>query len=127
MPVSRRTGNYGLQMQLLNECTYKEKKSKFLAFYYRIADEQEAQSIVDELKKEHRKANHVCWAAVVDGQEIFKNDGEVGRPANTMLEILKAKKREQHMIAVVRYFGGVKLGSGGVKRAFKEAMMQCLQ
>lgn len=113
-------------MHLINEIKYIEKKSKFLAYFYKIESEAEVQEIITNLKKEHRKANHVCWAAIVDQLEMFKNDGEVGNPANTMLDILRFKDRSQHLIAVVRYFGGIKLGPGGVKRAFKEAMMQCV-
>lgn len=113
-------------MHLISETLFKEKKSKFLAFYYKVEDEQEVKDIIDSLKKDHRKANHVCYAAVIDDLEIFKNDGEVGNPANAMLDILKFKNKKNHLIAVVRYFGGVKLGPGGVKRAFKDAMMQCI-
>lgn len=113
-------------MHLLNETKYTEKKSKFIAYYYEIASEQEIQSIILRLKKQHKKANHVCWAAIINNQELFKNDGEVGNPANTMLEILRSKNKQRHLIAIVRYFGGIKLGPGGVKRAFKKAMLQCL-
>lgn len=113
-------------MQLIKEATHKEKRSKFIASFYKISSEEEARSITAGLKKEHKKANHVCWAAVIDKKEIFKNDGEVGKPANAMLDILKFRKKDQHLIAVVRYFGGIKLGPGGVKRAFKDAMMLCM-
>lgn len=113
-------------MQLISEVTHKERKSKFIAHYYEISSEQEIQALVAGLKKKHKKSNHVCWAAIVDDRELFKNDGEVGNPANTMLEILKSKEKRQRLIAIVRYFGGIKLGPGGVKRASKEAMLLCL-
>ena len=113
-------------MQLINEAKHVEKKSKFLAHFYKIESEAEAKKIVTKLQKQHKKANHVCWAAIVENKEIFKNDGEVGNPANAMLDILRFREHDSHLIAVVRYFGGIKLGPGGVKRAFKDAMMQCI-
>lgn len=113
-------------MKLIKEHTHKEKKSRFIAHLYRISREEEIQPIIDQLKQDHRKAAHVCWAALAEGQELFRNDGEVGHPANTMLEVLKSKNKEGHLLAVVRYFGGVKLGPGGVKRAFKAAAQGCL-
>jgi len=113
-------------MKLINSSKHTEKRSKFFGYFYQVADEAEAQSIVEDLWKQNKKAAHVCWAAVIDDQQIFKNDGEVGNPANTILELLKSNNKHSHMLAVVRFFGGVKLGPGGVKRAFKKAAMGCL-
>jgi len=76
-------------------------------------------------KGEHRKANHHCWAfrgrdasgAVV---ERSKDDGEVGHPGKVLLELLRHSDLEGGLL-VSRVFGGVKLGVGGVSRAFREA------
>lgn len=96
------------------------KKSKFFGYLYVIESPEEYDKILKELSKAHKKASHVCSAMVLEQQEIFKNDGEVGYPGKTLLGLLKHEGLASHLIVVVRYFGGVKLGPGGVSRAFKE-------
>ena len=76
-------------------------------------------------KRKFKKANHHCWAARYDDQdgglfERSKDDGEVGHPGKVLLELLRKHDLEGG-IMVSRIFGGVKLGVGGVSRAFKEA------
>jgi len=101
------------------------KRSKF---YARALHAESMQSIVNELRSfrtKHRKARHICWAARVldqDGAltEQMRDDGEVGRPGLVMLELLR-RKELSGAVFVARYFGGVKLGVGGVSRAFREA------
>ncbi len=96
------------------------KKSKFFGYLYSLESLDEQEEIVKTLTKEHKKASHVCSAMIFDKEETFKNDGEVGYPGKTLLGLLKHEKLESHLIVVVRYFGGIKLGPGGVSRAFKE-------
>lgn len=96
------------------------KKSKFFGYLYLLETPEEYEKIVKELSKEHKKASHVCTAMVFGQQETFKNDGEVGYPGKTLLGLLKNEELASHLIVVVRYFGGIKLGPGGVSRAFKE-------
>ena len=96
------------------------KKSKFIGYLYSIGTLDEFEEILKTISKEHKKASHVCSAMVVAGEEKFKNDGEVGYPGKTLLSLLKHEGLESHGIIVVRYFGGKKLGPGGVSRAFKE-------
>jgi len=76
-------------------------------------------------RSEHRKANHHCWAFRGRGAsgalaERSKDDGEVGHPGRVLLEILRREDVEGALL-VSRVFGGVKLGVGGVSRAFREA------
>ncbi|NOR24768.1 MAG: YigZ family protein [Desulforhopalus sp.] len=97
-----------------------KKKSKFFGYLYSLKSDEEYQKIVKEISKEHKKASHVCTAMVLGREEKFKNDGEVGYPGRTLLGLLKHAGLEAHLIIVVRYFGGIKLGPGGVSRAFKE-------
>ena len=96
------------------------KKSKFFGYLYSFESYEEYETIVKEISKEHKKASHVCTALVLGKEEKFKNDGEVGYPGKTLLGLLKHEGLESHLIIVVRYFGGIKLGPGGVSRAFKE-------
>lgn len=96
------------------------KKSKFIGYLHVLDAPEEYEAIVKNLSKEHKKASHICTAMVFGQQETFKNDGEVGYPGKTLLELLKHEGLTSHLIIVVRYFGGTKLGPGGVSRAFKE-------
>lgn len=104
----------------LKSSKLKTKKSKFFGYLYSLESALEYEKIVMELSKEHKKASHVCSAMVLGKEEKFKNDGEVGYPGKTLLGLLKHEGLESHLIIVVRYFGGIKLGPGGVSRAFKE-------
>lgn len=96
------------------------KKSKFFGYLHSIESQEEYEEIVKRISKEHKKASHVCTAMVLNGREKFKNDGEVGYPGQTLLGLLNHNGLESHGVIVVRYFGGKKLGPGGVSRAFKE-------
>lgn len=98
------------------------KKSKFICHAYRISSENEAKEIIDTIKKEHYKANHNCSAYTLGlKQEIqrFSDDGEPSGTAGIpMLEILKKLQLVNCLVIVTRYFGGIKLGTGGLIRAY---------
>lgn len=110
----------GCSVMQLKTSKFIEKKSKFFGYLYSLDSPEEYEKIVKEISQEHKKASHVCTAMVFAKEEKFKNDGEVGSPGRTLLGLLKHEKLEAHLIIVVRYFGGIKLGPGGVSRAFKE-------
>lgn len=103
------------------------KKSRFIACIEPVAGREEAQARVAALKAEHPDAAHVCWALLAGGQSAAHDDGEpsgtAGRP---MLEVLRHQHLEGVMASVVRYFGGVKLGAGGLVRAYTDAVAQAL-
>ena len=109
--------------------TYKltEKKSKFLAALFKVETAQELQTTIEDFKKSHAKAAHVCYGYTLNGEEVFKNDGEVGHPGRALLDILKDKKKTNHLLIVARYYGGIKLGPGGVRRAFRDAGRACFE
>ncbi len=103
------------------------KKSRFLARVMPVADRAAALGEVQRLRAEHPTAAHVCWALLAGGQSAAVDDGEpsgtAGRP---MLEVLRRQQLEQTLAVVVRYFGGVKLGAGGLVRAYTDAVAQAL-
>jgi uncharacterized YigZ family protein len=103
------------------------KKSRFIACIEPVNGREQAQSRVAQLKAEHPDAAHVCWALLAGGQSAANDDGEpsgtAGRP---MLEVLRHQALEGVMASVVRYFGGVKLGAGGLVRAYTDAVAQAL-
>ncbi|HRP26467.1 YigZ family protein [Thauera sp.] len=103
------------------------KKSRFIGCVQPMADRAGAQKVVAELWAQHPGARHVCWALLAGGQSAAVDDGEpsgtAGRP---MLEVLRHQDLEGVLATVVRYFGGVKLGAGGLVRAYTDAVAQAL-
>ncbi len=103
------------------------KKSRFLACVQPMTDRASAQAVVARLKAEHPGAAHVCWALLAGGQSAAVDDGEpsgtAGRP---MLDVLRHQDLEGVLATVVRYFGGVKLGAGGLVRAYTDGVAQAL-
>lgn len=103
------------------------KKSRFLGFIHPVADRAAAQTIVARLRAEHPDAAHVCWALLAGGQSAAVDDGEPGGTAGRpMLDVLRHQDLEGVLAAVVRYFGGVKLGAGGLVRAYTDTVAQAL-
>ncbi|MGW8391396.1 IMPACT family protein [Pseudoduganella sp. HUAS MS19] len=103
------------------------KKSRFLGFVHPVADRAEAQAIVARLRAAHPDAAHVCWALLAGGQSAAVDDGEPGGTAGRpMLDVLRHQDLEGVLAAVVRYYGGIKLGAGGLVRAYTDAVAQAL-
>ncbi|MBV6324706.1 IMPACT family protein [Duganella violaceipulchra] len=103
------------------------KKSRFIACVQPMTDRSAAQKVVAELWAQHPGATHVCWALLAGGQSAAVDDGEpsgtAGRP---MLDVLRHQDLEGVLATVVRYFGGVKLGAGGLVRAYTDSVAQAL-
>ena len=106
-------------MKLIKESIYEIKKSKFYAFNFEVDNIDEIKQILDSLKKEHKKARHIVYAYKIDGIEKKYDDGEPSGTAGLPLYNIINKKNLNHiLIVVVRYFGGIKLGAGGLLRAY---------
>lgn len=104
------------------------KKSRFLACVEPCADRAQAQARVADLRVQHPQAAHVCWALLAGGQSAANDDGEPGGTAGRpMLEVLRHQDLDGVLATVVRYWGGVKLGAGGLVRAYGDAVSQALQ
>lgn len=109
-------------MRLIKESIYEIKKSKFYAFSYEVNNLEDIKIILDNLKKEHKKARHIVYAYKIDGIEKKYDDGEPSGTAGLPLYNIINKKNLNHiLIVVVRYFGGIKLGAGGLLRAYNTA------
>jgi len=103
------------------------KKSRFLGHIYPVADRAEAQAMVARLRAAHPDAAHVCWALLAGGQSAAVDDGEPGGTAGRpMLDVLRHQDLEGVLAAVVRYYGGIKLGAGGLVRAYTDSVAQAL-
>jgi len=103
------------------------RKSRFIGCVQAVPDRAAAQAVVAQLRAEHPGAAHVCWAFMAGGQSAANDDGEPGGTAGRpMLEVLRRQDLEGVLATVVRYFGGVKLGAGGLVRAYTDAVAQAL-
>lgn len=103
------------------------KKSRFIGCVQAVPDRAAALAVVARLRHEHPGAAHVCWALLAGGQSAANDDGEPGGTAGRpMLEVLRHQDLEGVVATVVRYFGGVKLGAGGLVRAYTDAIAQAL-
>lgn len=107
------------------------KKSRFLCHLERVTSEEEAKTFIQSIKKEHWKANHNCSAYLIGEHSEIQRSSDDGEPSGTagvpMLEVLKKNELINVCVVVTRYFGGIKLGAGGLIRAYSHAVSQGLQ
>lgn len=103
------------------------KKSRFLGRVEPCADRQAALARVAELRAAHPGAAHVCWALLAGGHSAANDDGEPGGTAGRpMLDVLRHQGLDGVLATAVRYWGGVKLGAGGLVRAYTDCIAQAL-
>lgn len=106
------------------------KKSKFICFLKRVKDEEEALEFIEEIKKEHWKATHNCSAYTIGLNDEIQRAHDDGEPSGTagvpMLEILLKRELKNVAAVVTRYFGGIKLGAGGLIRAYGGAVKEAV-
>ena len=97
------------------------KKSKFISYIYPVSDAQEVENYLADLRKEHKDATHICYAYVIKSPNLEKcsDDGEPdGTAGKPLLDVIKKNELCDVLLVVVRYFGGIKLGAGGLVRAY---------
>ena len=101
---------------------YEIKKSKFIAMLFYTESSVEIKNILEKIKKEHSSATHICYAFVILENGIKEKAFDDGEPSSTagkpILECIKKNNLVNTLIVVVRYFGGIKLGAGGLIRAY---------
>lgn len=106
------------------------QKSRFICFAARAETEQEALDFINSIKEQHRAANHNCSAYLVGAHNSIQKANDDGEPSGTagvpILEVLKKKGLNDTVIVVTRYFGGIKLGSGGLIRAYGKSASEAL-
>ena len=103
------------------------RKSRFIACVEPVSGREQALVRVAQLRAEHPDARHVCWALLAGGQSAAHDDGEPGGTAGRpMLDVLRHQDLQGVLATVVRYFGGIKLGAGGLVRAYTDAVAQAL-
>ncbi len=106
------------------------ERSRFITYSAHVESEEQARAFLAQIRAEHSLATHVCYAFIADklgNLQRFSDDGEPqGTAGMPMLEVLKAKGLYETAVAVVRYFGGVKLGAGGLVRAYSSCTAENL-
>ncbi len=108
-----------------SEALYEISKSRFLCFAAHAGTEAQAQNFIAQLRKTHWEARHCCSAYILGEHGILQKADDDGEPSGTagkpILEVLKKQQLSDVVIVVVRYFGGIKLGAGGLIRAYGKA------
>ena len=108
--------------------TFIIKKSKFITKLYNVNCKDDVNEILDELKKEYKDSTHICYAYIINGIEKCSDDGEPSGTAGIpILNVLKKNDLTNILGVVVRYFGGIKLGAGGLVRAYKNTVLDTLK
>jgi len=106
------------------------KKSKFINLVYHGENEETMETILSEIRKKHYKATHVCWAYVLNSEQKRQKASDDGEPSGTagkpILEVINHRELRDVLVVVVRYFGGVKLGTGGLIRAYSSGASDVL-
>ncbi len=106
------------------------ERSRFITYVSRVETEEEAQEFITSIKKKHHDANHNCSAYMIGEQNMIQKANDDGEPSGTagvpMLEVLKKRDLKDTVVVVTRYFGGIKLGAGGLIRAYGRVVSEGL-
>jgi uncharacterized YigZ family protein len=115
----------------LSEGYYEEKGSKFIGHAYPVGSKEEITAILEGLKRKHPKAVHVCYAYCLDKETLEIRSNDDGEPNNSagppILKQIQHYELSNVLVAVVRYYGGVNLGVGGLMKAYKAAAKDALK
>ena len=114
----------------VGEGTYSEKRSKFLAFSHHVESEDEVKEIVAQYRKKYYDARHVCYAYMLGAERQVFRANDDGEPSSTagkpILGQINSNELTDILIVVVRYYGGVNLGTGGLIVAYKTAAAEAI-
>ena len=103
-------------------------RSSFITLLIPITSSEEVKGILDEVRKEYPKATHYCYSYVLDNYVKFSDDGEPsGTAGKPMLGVLTSRNMNNVLAIVIRYFGGIKLGAGGLLRTYVSSVVTALE
>lgn len=106
---------------------YEIKKSKFITYIYKVNNIEEIKKYLDQIKSKYSDATHICYAYKIDDKIKFSDDNEPGGTAGLpMMEVINKNDLNSVLAVVVRYFGGIKLGSGGLIRAYQKGLKELI-
>ena len=119
------TDEYKTITKTVSEGYYTEKRSKFLAFAHHVTNVDEVKEVVAEYRKKYYDARHVCYAYMLGAERIVFRANDDGEPSSTagkpILGQINSNELTDILIVVVRYYGGVNLGTSGLIVAYREA------
>ncbi len=102
-------------------------KSIFITELIKVKDIDKIKEIMEDIKKKYKDATHYCYAYIIDDNKKSSDDGEPGGTAGVpIMDTLNKKELNYILCVVIRYFGGIKLGAGGLIRAYRKAVVDCL-
>ena len=108
-----------------------EKKSKFFGYALKVETEEQVKNFIESLKANHKKATHICYAYNIKKTGVFVRAVDDGEPSGTagrpILNVIEKKNLSDILIVVVRYFGGIKLGAGGLVRAYSKCASKVVE
>ncbi|MBO7317203.1 MAG: YigZ family protein, partial [Bacteroidales bacterium] len=114
-----------LTIEAPGEAIFKEKMSRFLSFAIPVSSVSEAREYIEMYRKEYYDARHVCWAYMIGHERTCFRANDNGEPSGTagkpILGQINSNNLTDILVVVVRYFGGIKLGTGGLIVAYKQA------
>jgi len=105
-------------------------KSRFIASLFKVTDTNEIVAILEQLKKQHPKADHFCYGYVLADNRIqkYSDDGEPQKTAGwPILDVLHKNNIDDCLAVVVRYYGGINLGAGGLTRAYRTTIASAIK
>ena len=103
------------------------KKSKFITKLYFVTSEIKIKNILNENKNDYKDATHICYAYILNNVQRFNDDSEPsGTAGMPILNVLKNNNLNNVLCVVIRYFGGIKLGAGGLIRAYCSSVSEAL-
>ncbi len=103
-------------------------KSIFITELIKIKDVNNVKTVMEEIKNKYKDATHYCYAYIIDDNKKSSDDGEPGGTAGVpIMDILNKKELNYILCIVIRYFGGIKLGAGGLVRAYRKSVTDCLE
>lgn len=107
------------------------QKSRFIGYVERVKSAEEAQQFVQKIKKKHHDATHNCSAYLIGDHDEIQKANDDGEPSGTagipMLDVLKKLQLKNTAVVVTRYFGGIKLGAGGLIRAYSSTTSETIK
>ena len=114
-----------------SKAIYTEKRSKFIAYAIPILSTDDVKNEIDKLKKEYYDARHICWAYMLGADRLEFRSNDDGEPSGTagkpILGQINSNELTNILVAVVRYFGGIKLGASGLIVAYREAAADAIR
>ena len=119
-------GMYTINNDCSNEIII--KNSKFICILKEIYSVSDVEKVLNNIKLEYKDATHYCYAYIIENNKKFSDDNEpTGTAGNPIMQVLEKNNLNYILCIVIRYFGGIKLGAGGLVRAYSKSVSECLK